>query len=45
MGNGTTAKVALLSGRNYLGSEISSEYYLISMRRLESIEMVQNKKP
>jgi site-specific DNA-methyltransferase (adenine-specific) len=34
MGSGTTAKMALLNGRNYIGSEISSEYVDIAEQRL-----------
>lgn len=34
MGSGTVAKVAILNKRNYIGSEISSEYMEISKERL-----------
>lgn len=34
MGSGTTAKVAIETGRHYLGSEISSEYYEVSLKRV-----------
>jgi len=34
MGSGTTAKMALLNGRHYLGYEINSEYYDIALRRI-----------
>ena len=34
MGSGTTAKMALLSNRNYIGSEISEEYCKIADERL-----------
>ncbi len=34
MGSGTTAKMALLSSRNYIGSEISEEYCKIANERL-----------
>ncbi len=37
MGSGTTAKAAILSKRNYIGSEISSEYVEIAEKRLENI--------
>jgi len=40
MGSGTTAKMALLTGRNYLGSEISREYYEISLKRLEKYKLI-----
>lgn len=35
MGSGTTAKMALLNDRNYIGSEISKEYVEIANKRLE----------
>ena len=35
MGSGTTAKVAYLMNRRWIGSEISSEYVDISKKRLE----------
>ena len=39
MGSGTTAKMALLNDRNYIGSEISKEYCEIAEKRInESIE-------
>ena len=34
MGSGTTAKMALLSNRNYIGSEVSSEYCGLIKQRL-----------
>ena len=34
MGSGTTAKVAHLLGRNWLGSEVSAEYVDLAERRL-----------
>ena len=34
MGSGTTAKMALINGRHYLGYEIDSEYYGIALRRI-----------
>lgn len=34
MGSGTTAKVAINTGRKYLGSEISVEYYQICLKRI-----------
>ena len=37
MGSGTTAKMAILNNRNYLGSEMSSEYCEIIKKRLEGI--------
>jgi site-specific DNA-methyltransferase (adenine-specific) len=36
MGSGTTAKMAILEGRDYIGSEISEEYCLIAEERLKS---------
>lgn len=38
MGSGTTAKAALQTERDYLGSEISEEYYKICLKRLETIQ-------
>lgn len=35
MGSGTTAKASLQTGRKYLGSEISQEYYEICNKRLD----------
>jgi DNA modification methylase len=37
MGSGTTAKVAIELDRNYIGSEISEEYWQISEKRLAQI--------
>ena len=37
MGSGTTAKMALLNGRNYIGSEISKEYCEIAEERIKNI--------
>jgi len=34
MGSGTTAKMAKLNNRNYIGSEISEEYCNIANKRL-----------
>jgi DNA modification methylase len=39
MGSGTTAKMALLNNRNYIGSEISSEYCEIIEKRINSIAL------
>ena len=36
MGSGTTAKMAMLNKRNYIGSEISEEYVKIAEKRLSS---------
>jgi len=36
MGSGTTAKMAMLNNRNYIGSEISKEYCEIAEQRLNS---------
>lgn len=38
MGSGTTAKMALINNRNYIGSEISKEYCDIQKERLKSME-------
>ena len=38
MGSGTTAKMAVLNNRNYIGSEISKEYSDISVKRLADIK-------
>lgn len=38
MGSGTTAKMALLNNRNYIGSEISPEYCEIAKERLYQYE-------
>lgn len=35
MGSGTTAKMAMLSNRNFIGSEISAEYCLLASKRIE----------
>lgn len=37
MGSGTTAKVCIENSRNYIGSEISSEYCEIAKKRLSSV--------
>lgn len=37
MGSGTTAKMSILNGRQYLGSEISQEYCDIAQRRLACV--------
>jgi DNA modification methylase len=37
MGSGTTAKMALLNGRKYVGSEISSEYAEIVLQRIDGM--------
>lgn len=39
MGSGTTAKMAILTGRKYLGSEISKKYCEIAKRRLNSAQL------
>lgn len=36
-GSGTTAKMAILSGRNFIGFEISAEYCEIANKRIASI--------
>jgi DNA modification methylase len=37
MGSGTTAKMALLNGRNFIGSEISAEYVELANKRIEGM--------
>src|SRR5690606_34539824 len=36
MGSGTTAKMAILNSRNFLGFELSAEYVEIANQRIES---------
>lgn len=38
MGSGTTAKMAILNNRNYIGSEMSKEYCEIAKKRIEEIQ-------
>jgi DNA modification methylase len=38
MGSGTTAEAAYTSNRNYIGSEIMTIYYEISLTRLDRLE-------
>jgi len=38
MGSGTTAKMALLNKRNYIGSEVSKEYCEIAEKRVNAVE-------
>lgn len=40
MGSGTTAKMALLNGRNYLGFEISQEYVDIANERIKEFKNI-----
>ena len=40
MGGGTTAKMALLNNRNYIGSEISKEYCEIAEKRIAEINSI-----
>jgi site-specific DNA-methyltransferase (adenine-specific) len=37
MGSGTTAKMALLNSRKYIGSEISPEYVILANQRIEGM--------
>ncbi len=37
MGSGTTAKMAVLNNRKYIGSELYKKYYMLSKRRLAMI--------
>ena len=39
MGSGTTAKMALLNNRNYIGSEISAVYCQIARSRIRNIQL------
>ena len=41
-GSGTTAKMALLEGRNYLGVDISEEYCEIARKRVEQAQSQQS---
>ena len=41
LGSGTTAKMALLTGRNYLGVDISEEYCEMARKRVEQAQMQQ----
>lgn len=38
LGSGTTAKMAVLNGRHYIGFELSSEYFDIACQRLDEAE-------
>lgn len=38
MGSGTTAKMAFLNNRKFLGSEISKDYYRISKKRMKNCQ-------
>jgi len=42
MGSGTTAKMAYLTGRNYLGIDISGEYCEIARKRVEQAQSQQS---
>ena len=37
IGSGTTAKMAILNNRKYIGSELSNKYYKITQRRIKNI--------
>ena len=39
MGSGTTAKMALLCNRNFIGSEISKEYCEIANERINQCQL------
>jgi site-specific DNA-methyltransferase (adenine-specific) len=39
MGSGTTAKMALVNGRNFIGSEISAEYMAVANKRIENLDV------
>ena len=34
IGSGTTAKMSILNNRNFIGSELSKEYYEITLNRI-----------
>lgn len=38
MGSGTTGKMAIKSGRSFIGTEIDKEYFEISKKRIEGLE-------
>ena len=38
LGSGTTAKMALLNGRNYIGIDISEEYCEIAKKRVSDLQ-------
>lgn len=40
MGSGTTAKMALVNNRNFIGSEISADYVEIANKRLKQVQKV-----
>jgi len=42
MGSGTTAKMAMVTDRNYIGSEVSKEYYDLAIARLGLFIKVTN---
>lgn len=44
MGSGTTAKMAVLNDRHYIGFEISSEYFDIACQRLQALDEVLPRK-
>ena len=41
MGSGTTGKVCKLLKRNFIGIEISEEYFEIAKKRIESVNAIQ----
>lgn len=43
LGSGTTAKMAYLNNRVYIGSEISSEYCKLAVERISKIKMENNR--
>lgn len=38
LGSGTTAKMAILNNRHYVGFELSDEYYQLALERIEKVE-------
>jgi site-specific DNA-methyltransferase (adenine-specific) len=44
-GSGTTAKMALLNGRHYIGIDVSEEYCEIARKRIEAARVQQQSRP
>lgn len=44
MGSGTTAKMAMLNNRKFIGCELSENYCEIIKERLDNVERIENKK-
>lgn len=41
MGSGTTGKMAVLSGRDFIGIEIAAEYFEIAQRRIAEAQQIE----